>query len=69
MKAPDKIYVHELSAEQLTEPHKDYHLEYIRKEALVEWARSNWLYYRNGTIADQIKSSAYEVMLEHIESL
>lgn len=36
---PDKIYIHELSAEQLSEHHEDFHIEYIRKESILEWAR------------------------------
>ena len=37
MKVPDKIFIHEVSAKKLSEPHADYHLEYIRKDALLEW--------------------------------
>lgn len=41
MEAPDKIYVHEASAPELAEPAlKEYHVEYIRKEALLEWAKN-----------------------------
>lgn len=39
MKAPDKIYLHEISAEELTE-NLPYHVCYIRKDALLEWAKS-----------------------------
>lgn len=35
---PDKIYIHEASASELALPRKDYHLEYIRKDSLLEWA-------------------------------
>ena len=38
MKAPDKIYVHELSAKELAEPHSAYHVEYVNKDTLMEWA-------------------------------
>lgn len=42
MKAPDKIYIHEASAPELAEPVlKEYHIEYIRKGALLEWAKEN----------------------------
>ena len=34
----DKIYVHEISAEELTE-NLPYHICYIRKDALLEWAK------------------------------
>lgn len=38
MEAPDKIYIHEASAHELSEPVlKEYHIEYIRKDALLEW--------------------------------
>lgn len=40
MEAPDKIYVHEASAPELAEPAlKEYHIEYIRKGALLELAK------------------------------
>lgn len=40
MEAPDKIYIHEASAPELAEPVlKEYHIEYIRKDALLEWAK------------------------------
>lgn len=37
-KPSDKIYVHEISAEELTEKFP-YHVCYIRKDALLEWAK------------------------------
>ena len=39
MAAPDKIYLHEISAEELTE-NLPYHVCYIRKDALLEWIKS-----------------------------
>ena len=36
MAAPDKIYLHEISAEELTE-NLPYHVCYIRKDALLKW--------------------------------
>lgn len=39
MNAPDKIYVHEISAEELTE-NLPYHVCYICKDALLEWANA-----------------------------
>lgn len=36
---PDKIYVHEISAEELTE-NLPYHVCYIRKDALLDWAKN-----------------------------
>ena len=42
--APEKIYVHEASAPELTEK-LPYHLEYIRKDAFMkkacEWLKNN----------------------------
>ena len=71
MKAPDKIYV---NYEQnyfvpAVEDKLPNQIEYIRKDALLEWAKEQWLHTRNGTMADQIRSSAYEEMIKHIESL
>lgn len=40
MATPDKIYLHEISAEELTE-NLPYHICYIRKDALLEWAKKN----------------------------
>ena len=40
MEAPDKIYIHEASAHELAEPVlKEYHIEYIRKDTLLEWLK------------------------------
>ena len=41
MEAPEKIYIHEASAPELTEK-LPYHIEYIRKDAFIEKA-CNWL--------------------------
>lgn len=35
MMAPDKIYIHEASAPEMTDK-LPYHIEYIRKDALIE---------------------------------
>ena len=40
--APDKIWVHELSARELNVPLKEYHIEYIRTDAFIEKA-AQWL--------------------------
>ncbi len=40
MTAPDKIYIHEASAPELNVP-IPYGIEYIRKNALLEWAKEN----------------------------
>ena len=49
MKAPDKIYVHEASAPELTE-NLPYHIEYIRTDAFVEKS----LKFLDGCIPDYI---------------
>lgn len=42
MKAPDRIYIHEASAPFLdVKILPPYGIEYIRKEALLEWATMN----------------------------
>lgn len=46
--APEKIWVHELSAKELNVPLKEYHIEYTRTDAFIEKAYS-WLknHYRD----------------------
>lgn len=43
--APEKIWVHELSAKELNVPLKEYHIEYTRTDAFIEkateWLRKN----------------------------
>lgn len=36
--APEKIWVHELSAKELNIPLKEYHIEYVRTDAFIEKA-------------------------------
>lgn len=40
--APEKIWVHELSAMKLNVPLKEYHIEYTRTDAFIEKA-ANWI--------------------------
>lgn len=40
--APEKIWVHELSAMELDVPLKEYHIEYTRTDAFIHWA-CEWL--------------------------
>lgn len=40
--APEKIWVHELSAKELNVPLKEYHIEYTRTDAFIEKA-CKWL--------------------------
>lgn len=36
--APEKIWVHELSAKELNVPLNEYHIEYVRTDAFIEKA-------------------------------
>ena len=71
MEAPDKIYLDEdmIRYHVLNEKLNESDIEYIRKDALLEWAKKEYLSLRNGTKADQIKSSAFFEVVKHIESL
>ena len=76
MNAPDKIYAgfypvdNELRQEWSSAPMYGVETtEYIRKDALLGWAKKEYLSLRNGTKADQIKSSAFFEVVKHIESL
>ena len=40
--APEKIWVHELSARELNVPLKEYHIEYTRTDAFIEKA-AKWI--------------------------
>ena len=40
--APEKIWVHELSAKELNVPLKEYHIEYTRTDAFIDKA-TLWL--------------------------
>ena len=40
--APEKIWVHELSAKELNVPLKEYHIEYTRTDVFIEKAW-NWI--------------------------
>lgn len=67
--APDKIYLHEASAPELAEPAlKQYHVEYIRKDALLEWAKeqASITYKLNGRGA---MLKAWDSLIDKIESL
>lgn len=74
MKAPDKIYVHELSATELDLP-IPYGVSYIRKDAILEWARKQ-KEETEGLIKEHSKDDSlwaemhwYERLINHIESL
>lgn len=44
--APEKIWVHELSAKELNVPLKEYHVEYVRTDAFIEKAKK-WFEKQN----------------------
>jgi hypothetical protein len=59
MKAPEKIWVHELSAKELNIPFKEYHVEYTRTDAFIKKAcdwMSNHLQNEYGGFSDFIKA-------------
>ena len=68
---PMKIYLHEASVEQLAEPRKDYHLEYISKDALLEWIKDN----RKTLLMGQLNEStsrrilAYDLLEDKLNSI
>lgn len=67
MNLPDKIYLHEISAEELTE-NLPYHVCYIRKDALLEWAKeqASTTEKLNGKDA---MLKAWDTLIDKIESL
>lgn len=71
----DKIYVHEISAEELTE-NLPYHICYIRKDALLEWLKMAVECYSHPdpfNVVDKIrcegKKWAFQDVINKIESL
>lgn len=70
MKAPDKIYIHEASAPELAEPVlKEYHIEYIRKEALLEWVRKEMKEWSSESTTAQGVKMGLTLVIDKIESL
>ena len=70
MKAPEKIYLHKISAEELTE-NLPYHVCYIRKDALLEWARERLSLMKSYTPSDgaRIYSNAVKDLIEKLNSM
>ena len=65
MKAPDKIYVHEISAGELTE-NLPYHVCYIRKDALLAFLNER----RKGlTSGDSFVAGERKMLKEIIEKI
>ena len=68
--APDKIYVHEASAPELAEPVlKEYHIEYIRKDSLLEWAKEQEKKLESDSFTSYGKRKMLERIIDKIESL
>ena len=68
--APEKIWVHELSAKELNVPLKEYHVEYIRADAFIEKAVNFLEMLGYGfTITDNITHTNYdkEQLIEDFE--
>ena len=63
MKAPDKIYINGFSA-FATEPVKD-GIEYIRADALLEWAKEHQEGERQGSYT----WSCYQIFIDKLNSL
>ena len=70
MKAPDKLFLHpnymgEVGANWLTFPLTEKDECYIRKDALVEWAKETYL----NENASAIRKVCYKQLIDKIESL
>lgn len=64
MMAPDKIYIHEASAPEMTDK-LPYHIEYIRKNAFIkkacEWlANTDFCHYYNKEFIDDFRKAMEE---------
>lgn len=75
MKAPDKIYLHEISAQELTE-NLPYHVCYISKDTLMEWLKMAVECYSHPDTANVVdtircegKKWAFQDVINKIESL
>ena len=70
---PDKIYIPKNLAPHLTEEwasHTHGSLdEYIRKDALLEWANSGLTFRKNGVILDDGFSYAMEELIKKLNSM
>jgi len=68
MNAPDKIYIEQKAVMYdmvNTEPCKPDDYEYIRKDALLEWAKETYL----NENASAIRKVCYKQLVDKIESL
>lgn len=69
MEAPNKIYIHEVSATELALPVKEYHIEYIRKDLLLEWAKELTSEPYDRTTVSALKHQIAHYLLEKYDSL
>lgn len=75
MKAPDKIYItthngETLSSKWTTIPFRDFeNTEYIRKDALLEWANSWLAFKRSGVVLDDGFSYAMEELIKKLNEM
>jgi hypothetical protein len=75
MKAPDKIYIQTnkgeaFSSKWTTIPFRDFeNTEYIRKDALLEWANSWLAFKRSGLALDDGFSYAMEELIKKINEM
>ena len=58
--APEKIWVHELSAKELNVPLKEYHIEYTRTDAFIEkaysWLRNHYRDYMHNPTGERLEA-------------
>lgn len=75
MKAPDKIYIQTnkgetISSKWTTIPFRDFeNTEYIRKDALIEWANSWLAFKRSGIVLDDGFSYAMEELIKKLNEM
>lgn len=71
--APEKIWVHELSAKELNVPLKEYHIEYTRTDAFIEKAvlylihNTSVVHYPFGDIRE-FKNHNFDEMLKDFKN-
>jgi len=71
MKAPDKIYIQPNAHDKWWDGNKpnDNFQEYIRKEALMEWANSWLAFKRSGIVLDDGFSYAMEELIKKLNEM
>ena len=71
MEAPEKIYLNRRHPEPywFKDRQVDSDIEYIRKDALIEWANNGLAFRRNGVILDDGFSYAIVELIKKLESM